>query len=46
LKEDYKQLNLYYDPALNDYFSCDLKVLGDDDKSFTIDSGVTGLTDY
>ena len=46
LKKDYEDLNLSYDPNINKYFTCDLRLMSDDqeDNTFTVNSGVEGLT--
>ena len=46
LKKEYEDLNLSYDPNINKYFTCDLRLMSDDqeDNTFTINSGVEGLT--
>ena len=45
LKKDYEALNLSYDPEINKKFSCNLRLVSDEDplKTFTINSGVEGL---
>lgn len=46
LKKDYEALNLSYDPEINKKFSCNLRLVSDDEdatKTFTINSGVEGL---
>lgn len=47
LKKDYEPLNISYSPEINKYFTCKLWLLSDDnkDKSFTVNSGVDGLSD-
>ena len=45
LQKDYESLNLNYNPEINSKFSCELRLVSDEDplKTFTINSGVEGL---
>ena len=45
LKKDYESLNLNYNPENNSKFSCELRLVSDEDpfKTFTINSGVEGF---
>ena len=45
LEKTYEELNLRYDPAINSLFSCDLKLVSDDDANVTykVNSNVEGL---
>ena len=47
LKKEYEDLNISYDPSINEYFSCELLLLSDDDKdkTFTVNSGIDGLSE-
>lgn len=46
LRKEYEALNLSYDPNINKYFTCDLKLISDEseDQTFSVNSGIEGLT--
>ena len=46
LNKEYENLNLSYDPLINDRFQCSLQLISDDDKNktLTVNSGVEGMT--
>lgn len=45
LKKEYENLNISYNPEINNYFSCELYLLNDENQPFTVNSGVENLTD-
>jgi len=40
VKEEYSNLNIHYDPKINEHFSCTLQLISDDDSksTFTVNS--------
>ena len=48
LKKEYEDYNLSYDPRINQHFTCNLRVVGDDGdgNTFSVASDDNSLTDY